>query len=126
MVLMLAFLGATAWQPVAAAERVELVPSQRVILEITEGMTIEQIIKRIYPRDREIWPRIKQAVIDNNPDSFVADSDRLIPGQRLKLVDIRRIPEPQDSPPPTGHCRPTAGWATPRSTTCPASSGSRD
>lgn len=101
MVLMLAFLGATAWQPVAAAERVELVPSQRVILEITEGMTIEQIIKRIYPRDREIWPRIKQAVIDNNPDSFVADSDRLIPGQRLKLVDIRRIPEPQDSPPPT-------------------------
>ena len=61
-------------------------------------MTIDRILQRIYPDDRELWPQIKQQLIENNPSSFVQNSDRLIPGQRLNLVDIKRILDPQDSP----------------------------
>jgi len=54
-------------------------------------MTIDDIITRVYPKDRDLWPQIKDKLIETNPYSFVQYSDRLIPGARLKLVDIRRI-----------------------------------
>ena len=58
---------------------------------ITSDMTIDQIIRRVYPKDKDLWPQIKAKLIETNPGSFVQYSDRLIPGSRLKLVDIRRI-----------------------------------
>jgi len=73
------------------AATVELVPSSRVILEVTADMTVDDIIERVYPKDEELWPRIKQKLIETNPQSFVESSDRLIPGVRLKLVDIKRV-----------------------------------
>ena len=82
--------------PVNAAA-IELVPSSRVILKVTDDMTIDDIIEGVYPQDQELWPRIKQKLIETNSDSFVQDSDLLIPGTRLKLVDIKRAyeqPEP--------------------------------
>ena len=54
-------------------------------------MTVDDIIERVYPKEKDLWPRIKQKLIETNPDSFVQYSDRLIPGVRLKLVDIKRI-----------------------------------
>jgi hypothetical protein len=77
----------------ADAATVELLPSSRVILEVTADMTVDDIIERVYPKDETLWPRIKQKLIETNPDSFVQDSERLIPGVRLKLVDIKRIYE---------------------------------
>lgn len=89
--VILTLLSFAVYQPVSAAASVELVPSSRVILKITSGMTIDQIIIRVYPKDKDLWPQIKAKLIETNPNSFVQYSDRLIPGSRLKLVDIRRI-----------------------------------
>jgi hypothetical protein len=90
--LLLTLMSYAVFQPVAiAGSTVELVPSSRVILKINEGMTIDDIIARIYPKDENLWPEIKQKLIETNPYSFVQYSDRLITGQRLKLVDIKRI-----------------------------------
>lgn len=91
--LLLAFASYALFQPSAraAAVEVELVPSSRVILKLTEGMTIDDIIRRIYPKEKDLWPRIKQKLIETNPGSFVQYTDRLITGMRLKLVDIKRI-----------------------------------
>ena len=89
--VILTLLSFAVYQPVFAATSVELVPSSRVILKITSGMTVDQIIKRVYPKDKDLWPQIKEKLIETNPGSFVQYSDRLIPGSRLKLVDIRRV-----------------------------------
>lgn len=97
--LILASLAAAVFQPVSAATTVELVPSKRVIIKITDEMTIDQIIERVYARDKDLWPRIKQKLIETNPSSFVEYSDRLIPGRRLKLVDIKRVFEQEELPP---------------------------
>ncbi len=86
-------------QPVAqAGTTVELVPSSRVILKIIPGMTIDDIIARIYPKDEDLWPQIKEKLIEWNPASFHQYSDRLVNGARLKLVDIKRIYEPEIAP----------------------------
>jgi hypothetical protein len=95
--LLLSFASYALFQsPVNAAE-IELVPSSRLILKVTTDMTVDDVIEAVYPQDKELWPRIKQKLIETNSDSFVQDSDRLIPGTRLKLVDIKRAyeqPEP--------------------------------
>jgi len=97
--VILALLSFAVYQPVAAAASVELVPSSRVILKITSEMTVDKIIQRVYPNDKDLWPQIKAKLIETNPYSFVQYSDRLIPGTRLKLVDIRRVYEQQQLSP---------------------------
>ena len=62
-------------------------------------MTIDDIIRRIYPKDKDLWPQIKAKLIETNPNSFVQYSERLIPGLRLKLVDIKRIYEQEELAP---------------------------
>ena len=94
--LLLTLLSFTVLQPAVNAASVELVPSSRVILKVTSAMTIDDIITRIYPGDKDLWPQIKDKLIETNPYSFVQYSDRLIPGTRLKLVDIRRILEQEE------------------------------
>ena len=89
--LIISFMSYALWQPAALAASVELVPSSRVILKIAPGMTIDDIIRRIYPKDKDLWPQIKSKLMETNPGSFVQYSDRLIEGTRLKLVDIKRI-----------------------------------
>jgi hypothetical protein len=89
--VILTLLSFAVYQPVSAAASVELVPSSRVILKVTSGMTVDQIIRRVYPKDKDLWPQIKAKLIETNPNSFIQYSDRLISGTRLKLVDIRRI-----------------------------------
>ena len=97
--LLLTLLSYTVFQPVANAASVELVPSSRVILKIVSGMTIDDIIKRIYPKDKDLWPQIKAKLIETNPHAFVQYSDRLITGTRLKLVDIKRILDQEELSP---------------------------
>ena len=80
----------------ASAASVELVPSTRIIYKITAGMTIDALIQKAYPRDKDLWPQIKQKLIETNPTSFYSSSDRLIPGTRLKLVDVKRLYDQQE------------------------------
>lgn len=80
-----------------AATIQELVPSSRVITRVISGMTINDIIRKIYPQERSIWPEIKEKIISINPDSFHPYSDQLITGSRLKLVDIKRIQQEEVS-----------------------------
>ena len=112
-ILLLTLSSYAVFQPVAYATDVELVPSSRVILKVTSSMTIDEIITRIYPKDEDLWPQIKEKLIATNPHSFVQYSDRLIPGTRLKLVDIRRIPDQEELIPKTkvGHVAQLDGQA---------------
>lgn len=80
-----------------AATIQEIVPSSRVITRVISGMTINDIIRKIYPQERDIWPEIKEKIISINPDSFHPYSDQLIAGSRLKLVDIKRIQQEEVS-----------------------------
>ncbi len=78
-------------QVVLAATIHEIVPSSRVITRVIKGMTVNDIIRKIYPTEQKLWPEIKEKLISLNPDSFHPYSDQLITGSRLKLVDIKRI-----------------------------------
>ena len=114
--LLLTLLSYAVFQPAVNAASVELVPSSRVILKIVEGMTIDDIIKRVYPKDKDLWPQIKVKLIETNPYSFVQYSDRLITGSRLKLVDIKRILDQEDLSPKikVGYVAKIAGQANAR------------
>ena len=74
-----------------AAETVELTPSSRVILHVDPGMSIDQIVRKIYPAEVELWLDIKKKLIELNPYPFHPNSSRLVAGSRLKLVEIKRI-----------------------------------
>lgn len=78
-------------QPVFAETVYEIEPSSRVITRVIDGMTINDIIRKIYPQDEQLWPEIKKKLIAINPESFHPYSDQLITGTRLKLVYIKRI-----------------------------------
>lgn len=80
-----------------AAAIQEIVPSSRVITRVISGMTINDIIRKIYPQEIKLWPEIKEKIISINPDSFHPYSDQLITGSRLKLVDIKRIQQEEVS-----------------------------
>ncbi|MCP4491784.1 MAG: FecR domain-containing protein [Gammaproteobacteria bacterium] len=69
----------------------EIVPSSRVITRVIPGMTVNDIIHKIYPQEKKLWTEIKEKLIDINPDSFHPYSDKLVTGSRLNLVDIKRI-----------------------------------
>ena len=114
--LFLTLLPYAFFQPVVNAASVELVPSSRVILKISEEMTIDDIVRRIYPNERNLWPQIKARLIETNPNSFVQYSDRLIPGMRLKLVDIKRIADREELEPKikVGYVAQLDGQATAR------------
>jgi len=77
----------------SAGVTVELEPSSRVILHVDPNMSIDQIVRKIYPTEVELWLDIKNKLIELNPASFHPNSDQLIEGSRLKLVEIRRIAE---------------------------------
>jgi hypothetical protein len=91
--LLLSFASCVLFQAPVNAAAIELVPSSRVILKVTADMTVDDIIESVYPQDKGLWPRIKQKLIETNSDAFVPNSDRLIPGMHLKLVDIKRTYE---------------------------------
>ena len=80
-------------QSASAGVTVELEPSSRVILHVDPNMSIDQIVRKIYPTEVELWLDIKNKLIELNPASFHPNSDQLIEGSRLKLVEIRRIAE---------------------------------
>ena len=86
-------------QAVVYAADVELVPSSRVILQLTAEMEIDEIIRRVYPEDSALWPELKAALIETNPASFEPGTDRLIPGAKLQLLDIERVVDQPDSVP---------------------------
>lgn len=85
-------------QTVKAALAYELVPSSRVIIRVIPGMTVEDIIRKIYPNEVKLWAEIKAKLIEANPNSFHPQSDQLIAGSRLKLIEIRRFEQREISP----------------------------
>ena len=78
-------------QAVSAEVTVELEPSTRVILHVDPNMSLDQIVRKIYPTEVELWLDIKNKLIQLNPASFHPNSDQLVGGSRLKLVEIKRI-----------------------------------
>ena len=80
-------------QSAVAQVAVELEPSSRVILHVDPSMSIDQIVRKVYPTEVELWLDIKNKLIELNPYSFHPNSDRLVAGSRLKLVEIKRVAE---------------------------------
>ena len=80
-------------QSAVAQVTVELEPSSRVILHVDPGMSIDQIVRKVYPTEVELWLDIKNKLIELNPYSFHPNSDRLVAGSRLKLVEVKRVAE---------------------------------
>ena len=80
-------------QSAIAQVTVELEPSSRVILHVDPDMSIDQIVRKVYPAEVELWLDIKNKLIELNPYSFHPNSDRLVAGSRLKLVEIKRLTE---------------------------------
>lgn len=80
-------------QSAVAQVTIELEPSSRVILHVDPGMSIDQIVRKVYPAEVELWLDIKNRLIELNPYSFHPNSDRLVAGSRLKLVEIKRVAE---------------------------------
>ena len=80
-------------QSAVAQVTIELKPSSRVILHVDPGMSIDQIVRKVYPTEVELWLDIKNRLIELNPYSFHPNSDRLVAGSRLKLVEIKRVAE---------------------------------
>ncbi len=96
-ILILAVLIGLFSQISIAATVHEIVPSSRVITRVIQGMTVNDIIRKIYPNEKALWPEIKEKIIAINPDSFHPYSDKLINGARLKLVNIKRIQQEEIS-----------------------------
>jgi len=94
--LILAFASYALFQPKAGAETIELLPSSRVVLQITDGMRLDELVRRAYPDEQDLWPRIKQKLIETNPTAFMPNSERLISGRRIKLVRVQRIYDQQE------------------------------
>jgi hypothetical protein len=114
--LILALASYALFQPKAAAETIELLPSSRVVLQITNGMRLDELVRRAYPDEKDLWPRIKQKLIETNPTAFMPNSERLISGRRLKLVKVQRIYDQQELESRTlvGHVSALSGEASAR------------
>ena len=91
LVVVFIFVFGFSSQTVNAASVYELVSSSRVITRVIPGMTVEDIIRKIYPNEVKLWAEIKAKLIEINPYSFHSQSDQLVPGSRLKLIEIRRF-----------------------------------
>ncbi len=97
LILILAISMSLFSQISVAATINEIVASSRVITRVIQGMTVNDIIRKLYPGEKALWSEIKEKIIAINPDSFHPYSDRLINGSRLKLVDIKRIQQEEIS-----------------------------
>ena len=56
-------------QAVSAEVTVELEPSTRVILHVDPNMSLDQIVRKIYPTEVELWLDIKNKLIQLHPDT---------------------------------------------------------
>jgi len=71
----------------------EFVPSSRSIMRVGQNQSLDVIIKQIYPQNEDLWPRIKEEIERINPQAFNQYSGRLMAGQRLQLVTVKKIRE---------------------------------
>jgi antitoxin component of MazEF toxin-antitoxin module len=94
--LIMALASYALFQPKAVAETIELVPSSRVVLQITNDMSLDELVRRAYPDEQALWSRIKKKLIETNPTAFMPNSERLITGQRIKLVRVQHIYDQQE------------------------------
>ncbi len=78
-------------EALAASGEVELTPSSRQIMRIGRNQTLDELVRRVYPRQQELWPAIERKLREINPQAFNRYTGRLVPGARLRLVTVRRI-----------------------------------
>lgn len=71
--------------------RYEFAESSRSIMRVGPNQTLDMLIPQIYPQYQEIWPQLKQQIKDRNPHAFNRYTGKLMVGQRLKLVTIKKI-----------------------------------
>ncbi len=67
--------------------------SSRSIMRVGPNQTLDMLLLQIYPDNKKHWPMIKEKLKELNPQAFSRYTGKLIPGQRLKLVAIKRIRE---------------------------------
>ncbi len=73
--------------------RYELVESSRSIMRVGPNQTLDDLVNQVYAEHEPMWPQIKQKIKELNPQAFNRYTGRLIVGERLKLVTIKKIRE---------------------------------
>ncbi len=73
--------------------RYEFAPSSRSIMRVGPNQSLDMLVQQIYPNHQEMWPQLKGKIREFNPNAFNRYTGKLIPGQRLNLVTIKRIHE---------------------------------
>jgi hypothetical protein len=71
----------------------ELVGSSRAIMRVGPNQSLDLMVQQIYPDNKELWPQIKAKIKELNPYAFNQYTGRLMEGQRLQLVTIKKIRE---------------------------------
>jgi hypothetical protein len=69
----------------------EFVASSRQVLRVGPNQTLDNLVEKIYAHQKPLWPQIKQKIEELNPNAFNRFTGRLIVGEHLKLVTIRKI-----------------------------------
>ena len=87
--LFMVFSGLT--QAVADEASYELAESSRAIMRVGPNQSLDMLVGQIYPEHQALWPEIKEKIKELNPYAFNQYTGRLIEGQRLKLVTVKRI-----------------------------------
>lgn len=73
--------------------RYEFTESSRNIMRVGPNQTLDMLVQQVYAQHKALWPQVKNKIRELNPHAFNRYTGRLIAGQRLKLVTIRKIHE---------------------------------
>lgn len=65
--------------------------SSRSIMRVGPNQTLDMLVQQMYPQYQQLWPQLKQQIKDRNPYAFNRYTGKLMAGQRLQLVTIKKI-----------------------------------
>ncbi len=61
-------------------------------LYVQPGQTLHNIVRRLYPRQRKEWPKLRAEIVQINPHAFIhADPTKMKAGVKLRLPEHRLI-----------------------------------
>jgi hypothetical protein len=64
----------------------EEIPADIRYLYVQPGQTLHNIVRRLYPQRPQDWEKLKQQIINDNPEAFIdGDESKLKAGSRLEL-----------------------------------------
>ena len=72
----------------------EFVESSRSIMRTAPDQSLSILVQQLYPSKQKFWPRLEQEIRSRNPHAFNRYTGKIIQGQRIKLVTMKKKIEP--------------------------------